>query len=277
MSSELGLFLRSRRSKLAPEDVGLRRGRNRRVPGLRREEVAVLASVSVDYISRLEQGRISPSNAVLDSLARALRLEGADRVHLFALACRTVSAERELREEVRTGLLRLLVAVEPLPAYVTGPALDIVAWNGTASLLLGGLERRSQRERNIARLMFLDPEFAEILGPPEVVGRDVVAALRVLHARGRRDAGVEALIAELAETSHAFRDLWEQHVVAMRSNGQRIFKHPQVGELALDWERLTVPNAGGQALVVYSAPQGSPSATALRLLGTLAATVAQSS
>jgi transcriptional regulator with XRE-family HTH domain len=119
MSDEFGAFLRSRRARLRPEDVGFRPGRGRRVPGLRREEVAALASVSVDYITRLEQGRIRPSDAVLHSLARALRLDGVERVHLFALAGRTLATEHTgALDEVRPGLLRLLAAVDPLPACV---------------------------------------------------------------------------------------------------------------------------------------------------------------
>lgn len=276
MSNEFGDFLRSRRAKLSPEEVGLPRGGNRRVPGLRREEVAALASISADYISRLEQGRIRPSDAVLDSLARALRLKSAERVHFFALACRTVSADVEHRDRVSTGLLRLLQAVEPQPAYVMSRALDILAWNPTASLLLDGLERRSRTGRNLARLIFLDEEFRELVGPPVIVGGDVVAALRIVRSRGRRDARVEALIAELSEGSSAFRALWDEHAVAMKTTGRDTFNHPQVGDIVLDWDRLVVPGGGGQVLMVYSAAPGTPSATALTLLGTLAATAVRS-
>src|SRR6478672_3865336 len=142
MSSELGEFLKSKRAQIRPEDVGFRSGRGRRVEGLRREEVAVLASVSVDYIKRLEAGRIRPSDAVLDSLARALQLDVLERTHLFSLAGRTAAPHDHSLEDVRPGLLRLLAAVEPLPAFIVGPWLDLLAWNPTASALFTGLERR---------------------------------------------------------------------------------------------------------------------------------------
>ena len=276
MSDDFGAFLRSRRARLRPEEVGFAPGRGRRVPGLRREEVAALASVSVDYISRLEQGRISPSEAVLHSLARALQLDAAERVHMFALACRTPRSEDiEPLDDVRPALLRLLDAVEPLPAYVLGRSLDLLTWNATASLLFGDLERRLLTERNLARLIFLDAEFGELVGPPDRFGADVVAALRVAQTRHQRDPRVEALIGELAERSAAFRTLWEEHPVATKAHGRSAFDHPQVGCLVLDWQRLTVPGAGGQALMVYSAEPGTPSSTALTLLGALAATAAE--
>src|SRR5215467_9462803 len=129
VSDELGEFLRSRRARIRPEDVGFRSGRGRRVEGLRREEVAALASVSVDYIKRLEAGRIRPSEAVLDSLARALQLDAVERTHLFALAGRAAANTVDPLKDVRPGLVRLLAAVEPLPAFVVGPWLDLLAWN----------------------------------------------------------------------------------------------------------------------------------------------------
>jgi transcriptional regulator with XRE-family HTH domain len=274
VSDELGEFLKSRRARLRPEDVGFRAGRGRRVEGLRREEVAALASVSVDYVKRLEGGRIRPSDAVLDSLARALRLDVVERAHLFALAGRVISAHDDRHAEVSPGLLRLLAAVEPLPAFVVGPWLDLLAWNPTASALFGGFERRRPAERNMARLIFLDPEVRELYCTPEWDGSGLVAALRVRHARGRPDARVEALIAELCERSEHFRRLWQEHGVVKRMNGRKTFNHPEVGRIVLDWERLTVPGASGQVMLVYSAEPGSPAATALTLLATLAATAA---
>jgi len=276
MSDELGDFLRSRRARIRPEDVGFRSGRGRRVEGLRREEVAALASVSVDYIKRLEGGRIRPSEPVLDSLARALRLDAVERAHLFTLAGRAAAVrDLEPREEVRPGLLRLLAAVEPLPAIVVGPWLDLLAWNATASALFCGFERRSPEERNMARLIFLDPEVRELFCTPEWDGAGLVAGLRVRHARGRPEPRVEALISELCERSQHFRRLWQEHGAVKRMHGRKTFNHPQVGMIDLDWERLTVPGSSGQVLLVYSAEPGTPAATALTLLGTLAATAAQ--
>jgi transcriptional regulator with XRE-family HTH domain len=276
MSNELGEFLKSRRAQIKPEDVGFRSGRGRRVEGLRREEVAALASVSVDYIKRLEAGRIRPSDAVLDSLARALQLDVVERTHLFALAGRIGSAHHnDVLEDVRPGLLRLLAAVEPLPAFVVGPWLDLLAWNPTASALFCGFERRSSGERNMARLIFLDPEIREIFCAGGWDGSGLVAALRIRYERDEHDARVEALISDLIERSPLFRRLWDEHGVVKRMSGRKTFNHPEVGVIELDWERLTVSGAGGQVLMVYSAEPGTPAATALTLLATLAATAAQ--
>jgi transcriptional regulator with XRE-family HTH domain len=276
MSNELGEFLRSRRAQIRPEEVGFRPGRGRRVEGLRREEVAALASVSVDYIKRLESGKIRPSDAVLGSLARALKLDTLERRHLFTLAGRAASAnDLDPFAEVRPGLLRLLAAVEPLPAFIVGPWLDLLAWNPTASALFCGLERRPYGERNMARLIFLDPEIRDLFHAGGWSGAGLVAALRVRYERGRPDARVQGLISELIERSPLFRRLWEEHGVVKRMHGRKTFKHPEVGTIELDWDRLTVPDASGQVLMVYSAEPGTPAATALTLLATLAATAAQ--
>jgi len=275
MSNELGEFLKSRRSRIKPEDVGFRAGRGRRVEGLRREEVAALASVSVDYIKRLEAGRIRPSDAVLDSLARALMLDVVERAHLFALAGRAAAATDHALEDVRPGLLRLLAAVEPLPAFVVGPWLDLLAWNPTASALFCGFERRPPEERNMARLIFLDPEVHKLFCAGGWKGAGLVAALRVRYERGRPEPRVDALISELIERSPLFRQVWYEHGVVKRMYGRKTFNHPDVGEIELDWDRLTVPGSGGQVLMVYSAQPGTPAATALALLSTLAATAAQ--
>jgi transcriptional regulator with XRE-family HTH domain len=275
MSNELGEFLRSRRAQIQPEDVGFRAGRGRRVEGLRREEVAALASVSVDYVKRLEAGRITPSEPVLDSLARALRLDAVERKHLYALAGRASAYEVDPFEDVRPGLLRLLTAVEPLPAFIVGPWLDLLAWNPTASALFCGFERRPPEERNMARLIFLDPEIRDLFFAGGWDGSGLVASLRVRYTQGEPDKRVQALISELIERSPVFRRLWNEHGIVKRMKGRKTFNHPEVGEIELDWDRLTVPGASGQVLMVYSAAPGTPGATALTLLSTLAATAAQ--
>jgi len=275
MSNELGEFLRSRRAQIQPEDVGFRAGRGRRVEGLRREEVAALASVSVDYIKRLEAGRITPSEPVLDSLARALQLDAVERKHLYALAGRASVYDVDPFEDVRPGLLRLLAAVEPLPAFIVGPWLDLLAWNPTASALFCGFERRPPAERNMARLIFLDPEIRDLFFAGGWDGSGLVASLRVRYTQGQPDQRVQALISELIERSPVFRQLWEEHGAVKRMKGRKTFNHPEIGEIELDWDRLTVPGASGQVLMVYSAAPGTPGATALTLLSTLAATTAQ--
>jgi transcriptional regulator with XRE-family HTH domain len=275
MSNELGEFLRSRRAQIQPEDVGFRAGRGRRVEGLRREEVAALASVSVDYVKRLEAGRITPSEPVLDSLARALQLDPVERKHLYTLAGRAAAYEVDPFEDVRPGLLRLLASIEPLPAFIVGPWLDLLAWNPTASALFCGFERRPPAERNMARLIFLDPEIRKLFCTRDWDGSGLVASLRVRYERDEHGQRVEALISELIERSPLFRRLWEEHGVVKRMSGRKTFDHPEVGEIELDWDRLTVPGASGQVLMVYSAAPGTPGATALTLLSTLAATAAQ--
>jgi transcriptional regulator with XRE-family HTH domain len=276
MSNELGEFLRSRRAQIRPEDVGFRSGGGRRVQGLRREEVAALASVSVDYIKRLEVGKIRPSDAVLDSLARALQLDVVERTHLFAIAGRAAAAhDSDTLADVRPGLLRLLAAADPLPAFVVGPWLDLLAWNPAASALFCGFERRPAKERNMARLIFLDPEIRELFCVDGWDGAGLVTALRVRYTRGQPGPRAEALIAELKNGSELFRRLWDEHGVVKRMSGRKTFNHPEVGMIDLDWERLTVPGSSGQVLMIYSAEPGSPAATALALLATLAATAAQ--
>ena len=235
-----------------------------------------MASVSVDYIKRLEGGRIRPSDAVLSSLARALKLDVDERAHLFALAGRAAAAHNtDPLEDVRPGLLRLLNAVEPLPAFIVGPWLDLLAWNPTASALFCGFERRPSAERNMARLIFLDPEIRDLFCTNDWAGSGLVGSLRVRYERGRPDPRVEALISELKERSPHFRRLWQERGVVKRMKGRKTFDHPEVGRIELDWDRLTVPGSGGQVLMVYSAQPGTPAATALTLLATLAATAAQ--
>ena len=202
-------------------------------------------------------------------------LDIVERKHLFALAGRAPAHDIDPFEEVRPGLLRLLAAVEPLPAFIVGPWLDLLAWNPTASALFCGFERRPHDERNMARLIFLDPEIRELFFAGGWDGSGLVGALRVRYTEGRPDARVQSLISELIERSPVFRRLWEEHGVVKRMKGRKTFNHPDVGEIELDWDRLTVPGASGQVLMVYSAEPGTPAATALTLLATLAATAAQ--
>jgi len=206
------------------------------------------------------------------------KLDVDERTHLFALAGRAATAhEIAPLEDVRPGLLRLLDAVEPLPAFIVGPWLDLLAWNPTASALFCGFERRPSNERNMARLIFLDPEIRELFCVGGWDGSGLVGALRVRYEQRRPDPRVQALISELNERSPLFRRLWQERGVVKRMKGRKTFDHPEVGRIELDWDRLTVPGSGGQVLMVYSAEQGTPAATALTLLATLAATAAQPS
>ena len=211
---------------------------------------------------------------MLDALGRALRLDAAERVHLLALAGRRAAPETSRTVDApRPALLRLLQAVEPFPAYIVGPSLDMLAWNATASALFGGLEARPRDALNMARLIFLDRGLGRLLDV-EQVGGEVVAALRAAQGRPGTRGDVDALVAELLESSAEFRTHWHRQDVSAKAHGRKSFRHPDVGRLDLDWERLTIPAAEDQALMVYSAEPGGPSATALALLGSLAATEA---
>ncbi|WP_026402858.1 helix-turn-helix domain-containing protein [Actinomadura rifamycini] len=258
---ELGEFLRSRRGRLTPEAVGLPEfGRHRRVPGLRREELAQLAGVSVAYLTRLEQGRAHNASAeVLDALARALRLTATERTHLNHLArCRHHGGEAEA-EEVRPGLRAMLAALDGTPAYVTGRRTDVLAWNAPAAALFGDFAGG-----NLARLVFLrpDPPFAD----PEAEAADAVGALRRDATCHPDDPRLAALVGELSLHSADFARLWARHHVEERAHGTRRLRHPLVGGLDLAFETFRLPDGSEQTLTVHHAPPGSAAADHLRFL-----------
>ncbi|RMI42376.1 helix-turn-helix transcriptional regulator [Streptomyces triticirhizae] len=270
---ELGAFLRARRARVAPGSVGLDPGRRRRVRGLRREELAQLAGISVDYYVRLEQGRANqPSTEVLDALARALRLDGVERAHLLTLAhgrCPTPHAAAPSTKPVRDELRRVIDALSGLPAVVLDERLDLLAWNRLGGVLLGGLDEPGARDRNQARFVFLDPAARATLPDLDDRRRESVALLR--HAVGRypEDARLTSLVRELHAGSEAFGTLWADGDVRMCAVGSRRFRHPAVGVLDLDVETLHVPPLAGrmgQQLHVFSAAEDTPAAAALRRL-----------
>jgi len=260
--AELGDFLRSRRARLQPGDVGLPDFGRRRVPGLRREELAQLAGVSVDYYVRLEQGRdIQPSDSVLDAIATALRLDDAERAHLFALVRPRRRARRRPSERVRPHV-RDLVARMDFPALVIGRRMDVLASNPIARTLLFGM-----REPNMARLALLDEGARVLFVDWDSVAADTVAFLRLTAAEDPDDAQLVELIGELSLHSAAFRKLWARHDVKAKTFGVKRYDHPQVGRLDLHWESLKLADPG-QTLVTYT-PADVASETALELLGTL--------
>jgi transcriptional regulator with XRE-family HTH domain len=260
--AELGEFLRSRRARLQPQDVGLPDHGRRRVPGLRREELAQLAGVSVDYYVRLEQGRdIQPSDSVLDAIATALRLDDAERAHLFTLVRPRKRARRRPSERVR-GPVRELVERMEFPAFVLGRRMDVLAANAAATALLCGMH-----ERNMVRYFFLDEGARSLYPEWEAVAADSVAHLRLTAAEDPDDAQLVELIGELSVHSPAFRQLWARHDVKAKTFGVKRFEHPQVGPLDLHYETLKLPDAG-QSLVTYT-PCDARSETALHLLATL--------
>ncbi|MEU9108403.1 helix-turn-helix transcriptional regulator [Streptomyces xanthophaeus] len=274
--AELGEFLRSRRARLRPEDVGLPDyGRHRRVPGLRREELALLAGVSVAYYTRLEQGNGQNVSAqVLDAIARALRLDGTETAHLTHLArpaSRTKRRQPPRPQQVRPELRTLLDAMDGVPAYLVGRRQDVIGWNRLAAEVFGDFGALPAAERNLVRLVFLDPATAELYADWECRACEVVSNLRMYAGRHPEDEQLSALVGELSVKDEEFRRLWAAHTVADKTHGVKRLRHPLVGELSLSFETLTLPDDPEQGLVVFHAAPGSPSSDALRLLSSWAA------
>ncbi|WP_344879372.1 helix-turn-helix transcriptional regulator [Allokutzneria multivorans] len=267
--AEMGEFLRSRRARLSPQDVGLRSfGGRRRVPGLRREELAPLAGVSVDYYVRLEQGRpVNVSRTVLDSLASALRLTPSEREHLHNLARpgRVVVPPRQVREPVQ----RLLDAMAGVPAFVLGRRMDVLAWNDLACALMGDFGAREPERRNMPWIIFMDPRSQALYPNWEKVAREVVAYLRLDAGRYPDDARLAALVGELSVHSEQFRQWWAGHNVQEKVHGSKVFRHAEVGELTLDYESMTLPSDPDTIVVAYTASPGSESEERLRRLASL--------
>ncbi|MFD3479991.1 helix-turn-helix domain-containing protein [Streptomyces sp. NPDC058695] len=269
--AELSEFLRTRRARLKPQDVGLPDfGRHRRVPGLRREELAQLAGVSVAYYTRLEQGNgRNVSAEVLDAIARALRLTDAEHAHLTHLAKpkQHKKTKRSARpQQVRVALSQLLETLDGVPAYIGGPRSEILTWNRMAAALFGDWSELPPRERNWARLVFLNPAYRDLFLEWDSKASDMVSYLRLYAGCHPDDPELSALVGELSVKSEEFRRLWATHDVREKSHGVKQMRHPLVGDLALMYETLHLPDDEEQFLVMYHAEPGSPSADALRLL-----------
>ncbi|WP_306334406.1 helix-turn-helix transcriptional regulator [Streptomyces sp. KL118A] len=274
MDGDLGDFLRSRRARIQPADVGLTAYGRRRVPGLRREEVAQLAGVSVDYYIRLEQGRgPSVSDAVLDAIARVLRLDETEHAYLRTVA-RPRPRPRRARtaaQQVRPGLRLLLDSIDRAPAFIFGRRMDVLAWNSLADAL-NGFSRLSPAERNIPRHVFLEGPGRDCYPEWESVAAETVAYLRLDAARFPSDGELCALVGELSVKSEDFRRLWADHQVKEKTHGVKRINHAVVGELVLPYETLTLPGDPDQLMVVYTAEPGSESADRLSLLASWTAT-----
>ncbi|MFD7411896.1 helix-turn-helix transcriptional regulator [Kitasatospora purpeofusca] len=283
--SGLAEFLRTRRSRLRPEDVDLPDfGGRRRVAGLRREELAQLAGVSVDYYTRLEQGRVgNPSDAVLDAVARALRLDPEEAGHLHRLARtrptraggasggtggtgRGQARGSAAPQKVRPSMARLLDAMPDVPAVVMGRRMDILAWNSAAAALLGDYATLAPAERNIARITFLDPASRTLFDDWVGCARENVAFLHLEAGRRPDDPRLAELIGELSVRSQEFRQWWAEHPVRDKTSGHKVFRHPLVGRMELVYDTLRSADDPDQALVTYTADPGSPSEDALRML-----------
>jgi transcriptional regulator with XRE-family HTH domain len=266
--AELADFLRRSRARLVPADVGLTEGARRRTPGLRREEVAQLAGMSVDYYTRLEQSRgPRPSRQILTALARALRLTDDARDHLFHLAGEEPPRAGHGTGHVRPGLLLVLDRLEDTPAQVVSDFGDVLAQNSMAAALFGDMSARPQAQRNIVRRFFTDPG-SRALFPSEdhaELARLHVANLRALLAARPDDPRPAALVAELRASSEEFARLWNTHEVAVRRSGVKRVRHPVVGDLELDCEVLLSADHD-QRLILHIARPGSESYERLRLL-----------
>jgi transcriptional regulator with XRE-family HTH domain len=270
-NAQLRAFLRTRRARLAPEQVGLSTQPGiRRVPGLRREEVARLAGVSIDYYIRLERGRnLNVSESVLRALARALQLNETERAHLFALAklrrsgsgCRLMPTQR-----VRPCLLQTLDALIHVPAFVIGRRCEILATNALARALYTDFDARPRHERNLIRFIFLDEAARELYRDWPKAARNAVAGLHLYAGRNPNDAQLADLVDELSARDADFRRWWAEYDVHRHSYGAHRFQHPIVGRMTLNYETLAHTADPEQVLGLHTADPGSPSERALRQL-----------
>jgi transcriptional regulator with XRE-family HTH domain len=273
-SAEFGKFLKAMRSRITPEMAGVPSGAaSRRVPGLRREEVARLADVSTDYYTRLEQGRnIHPSRAVLDSVGRALNLDPGEQAHMIALLENCAhSRPSDPAQTVRPALHQLLDAVGNVPALILGRRTDVLAGNRLAFLLLADFPAMPAAERNLTRWIHLDPRARQLFRDWKTVASEAVGGLRADIGRHPNDAQANQLVGELAVQSEHFRRSWAGHRVAAASAGTVRLHHPVVGDLELNFEDLAQREDPDQVLRVFSAKPGSPSADSLALLGSYGA------
>ncbi|MGI5189932.1 helix-turn-helix transcriptional regulator [Promicromonospora sp. CA-289599] len=272
-SNALREFLASRRAQIDPHSVGLppsptpRRGR-----GLRREEVAALAGVSVDYYARLEQGRVGNiSDQVLNAIEEALRLDTLERQHLRSLV-RTLPAHavrqppRPEKPRVRAGMRALVEKLDPVPALLQGPRMEVLAWNRAASILLTDFGAMPVRDRNIARWLFLDSSNRSRYPDWEEVAAPTVAALRAALNPGRPDEELANLVGELSVASPEFARFWADYRLFKHGHGTKRIFHPTVGTMTLNYETLNIPESGGQFLSTYTADAGSSAEEKLKIL-----------
>ncbi|WP_129841212.1 helix-turn-helix transcriptional regulator [Streptomyces sp. RFCAC02] len=258
----IGEFLRSRRARVRPEDAGLPQYGRRRVPGLRREEVAQLAGVSVDYYVRLEQGRgTNVSDAVLDAVARVLRLDRAEREYLYALVRpgrgRGGVPGAGEAAEVRAGTRLLLDSLTATPAFVLDRSMDVLAWNALGDAVMG-FGRMGPGRPSMPRFCFLDPAARELFPEWRVVAEECVAFLRLAAGRAPGAGGPAGLVRELSVLSEDFRALWGEQRVVDKAFGVKRVRHPEAGVLEFRYETLRAPSDDGRFLVLYTAEPGTP-------------------
>ena len=263
---ELSDFLRTRRAKIVPSDVGLADGARRRTPGLRREEVALLANIGATWYTRLEQGLpINVSADVLASISRALRLTSDERRHLYLLAGLPLTVAPQDEERVSELVLRVLSALEPSPAYVRGRRWDVLAWNRSADAL-ADFSSATGPARNIVWRLFRDERSQCRFGDLQCIMRRCVANFRSVAAKYPNDPAFAELIEGLRANSPEFRQLWAEHDVLGSTEGLKQYLHPELGELILDYTGFELPGDGDMRMIVMTAKPGSESERKLRLL-----------
>ncbi len=275
--SEIRDFLTSRRARITPEDAGLKVFGPRRVPGLRREEVATLAGVSVDYYNRMERGNLGgASDSVLDALADALRLDEAEREHLRDLARASQPSPRGRRrsstQPIRPSVQWMLDSMTGAAAFAENGRLDALGANGLGRALYPAVFSGASHSGNWARFIFFNPEARNLYADWDRAAKDSVAILRSEAGRSPHDRELTDLVGELATQSEEFRALWAAHNVRLHTKGVKRFNHPVVGELELSFNRLEVAADPGLMIVAYTAEPGTRSADAFALLASWAAT-----
>ncbi|MCG7210123.1 helix-turn-helix domain-containing protein [Streptomyces arenae] len=264
---ELGELLKNRRGELSPRTVGLPGTGTRRVPGLRREEVAQLASVRTEYYTRIEQGRIPPTGPVLQILARVLHLSDEERDRVFELAGKGTDLPRRHRVQKTLPVLQqLLDDLAFTPAIVMGRRMDILAWNTLGAALVTDFSQIPHKHRNFVRVLFTDPAMRTLCADWDSVARLCVAMLRAQAAKHPGDPHLATLVGELSVRDDDFRTWWGSHKVTSATIGAKALRHPVAGDLALKWDTLTLNSTSDQHLTVWTAEPGSPSHDGLRLL-----------
>jgi transcriptional regulator with XRE-family HTH domain len=272
-------FLRAARGRVAPADVGLMTASFsvRRVPGLRRDEVAALAGVSVDYYTRMEQGRVTrASDAVINALSSALRLTATERTYLFSLLSASTGGRIQPNKrstKVRPALRQMIDQMDDAAAFVLGVGMDVLAMNELAKAFLHDFTKEKGLERSLARWTFLAPEARGFYLDWDAVAADVAAILRRDSSSHPNDRRLNELIGELTVKSDEFRRWWPQHKVYECSFGRKKTMHPLVGRVDIDYETFPVPGEPDQQLFVYMAPTGSPSEDAMRILSSWGKTI----
>jgi transcriptional regulator with XRE-family HTH domain len=270
--NELGTFLKARRAERTPREAGLPAGAGpRRVDGLRREEVAQLASISTDYYTRIEQGRIQVSASVLGTLADVLHLDEDQRRYLFSLAGKpSARTPRQTAQKVTPQLQRLLDDLAATPAIVMGRRMDVLAWNRLASAMLTDFGQVPVKHRNYVRILFTDPAMRTLYKDWESVARMAVAQLRMEAAKYPDDPRLASLVGELSVTDAQFAQWWAARNVASLASGTKTLLHPTAGELVLDWDTLAEAGDADQQLVIWTAAPDSRTREALRFLASWA-------